>query len=147
MKRILSRGAGALLLAAASLLAGCAGPFLVESNVQSFSSLPAVPSEPRYRFERLPSQQAAPMQPQLELLADPALLKFQVHQGAIERVIETRDNGVVVATTNTLAAGTYVLNQAPVGQITNSVQGDKPTTYGNTIAGLVRRIATAYFFF
>ncbi|WP_298929253.1 hypothetical protein [uncultured Ramlibacter sp.] len=78
------------------------------------------------------------------LLADPALLKFQVHQGAIERVIETRDNGVVVATTNTLAAGTYVLNQAPVGQITNSVQGDKPTTYGNTIAGLVRRIATAY---
>ncbi|WP_298925659.1 DUF4136 domain-containing protein [uncultured Ramlibacter sp.] len=73
MKRILSRGAGALLLAAASLLAGCAGPFLVESNVQSFSSLPAVPSEPRYRFERLPSQQAAPMQPQLELLADPAL--------------------------------------------------------------------------
>ena len=46
------------LCAAAALLAGCAGPRLVESDVSSFSTLSALPSPPTYRFERLPSQQA-----------------------------------------------------------------------------------------
>lgn len=78
------------------------------------------------------------------LLIDPALLKFQVHTGAIERVIEVRDFGVPVSSTNTLAAGTFVLTASPAGQITCSVQGDKPSAYENTVAALVQRLAMAY---
>ena len=48
----------ALAVVLAVLLAGCAGPRLVESQVSSYSSLSALPSPPTYRFERLPSQQA-----------------------------------------------------------------------------------------
>lgn len=78
------------------------------------------------------------------LLIDKALLKFQVHNGAIERIIEVRDNGVPVATTNTLGTGTFVLNASPAGTITASVQGDKPSTYSNTVAALVQRLVTGY---
>ncbi len=78
------------------------------------------------------------------LLIDPALLKYQVHTGAIERIIEVRDLGVPVATTDTLGAGTFVLNQQPAGQITASVQGDKPSAYSNTVSKLVQRLATGY---
>ena len=62
-------------LAASALLAGCAGTYVLDNRVQSFSSLPALPAAPTYRFERLPSQQADPSQVQLETLADPALFK------------------------------------------------------------------------
>ncbi|RKJ98272.1 DUF4136 domain-containing protein [Alicycliphilus denitrificans] len=60
-----------VLCAAIGLLAGCAGPRLVESDVSSFSTLTALPSPPTYRIERLPSQQAheatfAPIQAQAE---------------------------------------------------------------------------------
>jgi hypothetical protein len=60
------------------VLAGCASTYLLENNVQAFSGLPAVPANPSYRFERLPSQQALPAQQAqtaLEALADPALHK------------------------------------------------------------------------
>ncbi len=59
----------------AAVLAGCATGYLLDNNVQSFSTLPALPANPAYRFERLPSQQASPGQAQLEALADPALFK------------------------------------------------------------------------
>lgn len=62
-------------LAAAVVLSGCATGYLLDSNVQSFSSLPALPANPTYRFERLPSQQASPLQPQVEAFADPALFR------------------------------------------------------------------------
>jgi hypothetical protein len=67
----------ALVLAfvAAALLAGCASTYRVDSTVQSYSGLPALPASPTYRFERLPSQQAAPDQARIEALADPALFK------------------------------------------------------------------------
>ncbi|MBS0495554.1 MAG: DUF4136 domain-containing protein [Proteobacteria bacterium] len=52
-----SRLTTVLLLAAAALLAGCAGPRLVKSDVTSYSTLSALPSPPTYRVERLPSQQ------------------------------------------------------------------------------------------
>lgn len=58
--------------AAAWLLAGCASGYLLDNTVQSFSSLPALPAQARYRFDRLPSQQS-PAQAQLEAWADPAL--------------------------------------------------------------------------
>jgi len=54
------------------LLSGCATGYLLDNQVQAFSSLPALPAQPTYRFERLPSQQQ-PSQAALEALADPAL--------------------------------------------------------------------------
>jgi hypothetical protein len=79
------------------------------------------------------------------LQTDPATLKYQVHQGAIESVIEVRDNGVPVTATKQLAAGTFTLNATPAGTVTCSVQGDKPGgVYSNTISKLVQRLATGY---
>ena len=46
------------LLSAALALAGCASQRVVDSNVQSYSQLSALPNPPTYRFERLPSQLA-----------------------------------------------------------------------------------------
>jgi hypothetical protein len=54
------------------LLAGCAGGYLLDTEVQTFSGLTALPPQPTYRFERLPSQQN-PVQAQLEADADRAL--------------------------------------------------------------------------
>jgi len=66
-----------LPLCLVALLTGCAsGARLVEGNVQSFSTLTALPTPPTYRFERLPSQQAhsATWEP-LEAQAEQALRK------------------------------------------------------------------------
>jgi hypothetical protein len=63
----------ALALATSGWLAGCAGPYLMDNTVQSYSTLQAVPQQAGYRFERLPSQQADPNQPRLEGLATAAL--------------------------------------------------------------------------
>jgi hypothetical protein len=71
MKRSLLKLLG-VALAAAWLLTGCATSYVVDNTVQSFSSLPALPAQAGYRFERLPLQQA-PGQTQLEAWADPAL--------------------------------------------------------------------------
>ncbi|MEO8653599.1 MAG: DUF4136 domain-containing protein [Ramlibacter sp.] len=63
-----------LVMAGTWLLSGCATGYLLDNTVQSFSSLAALPAQPVYRFERLPSQQS-PAQAQLEALADAALHK------------------------------------------------------------------------
>ena len=60
---------------AALLLSGCASTYLLDNQVQSFSQLPGLPTQPTFRFERTLAQQADPAQPALELLADPALFK------------------------------------------------------------------------
>lgn len=79
------------------------------------------------------------------LLIDPALLKFQVHNGPIERIIEVRDNGVPVAHTPDLSAGMFTLTNSPAGQITCSIQGDAPGyVYKNTIGALIQRMITGY---
>jgi hypothetical protein len=66
---------GATVLAAAAVvLSGCAGGYLLDNQVQTFSGLTAAPSNPSYRFERLPSQQN-PEQAQVEALADGALFR------------------------------------------------------------------------
>jgi hypothetical protein len=62
-------------LAIAAVLSGCAAGYLLDNNVQSFSGLSALPASATYRFERLPSQQASPVQSQLEAFADPALFR------------------------------------------------------------------------
>lgn len=74
--RMLIRGATVLALGAAALLAGCATHLVVDNQVQTFSQLQAVPTPATYRFDRLPSQQAAAGgQQQLEAAAEPALAK------------------------------------------------------------------------
>jgi hypothetical protein len=80
------------------------------------------------------------------LLIDQALLKYQVHNGPIERIIEVRDNGIVVAHTADLEAGTFTLSASPAGLITASVQGAKTEdgVYVNTAAQLVQMLATGY---
>lgn len=64
---------------AASLLCGCATGYLLDNSVQSFSGLTALPPQPTYRFERLPSQESQ-AQAQLEAMADPVL-----HQAGLRR--------------------------------------------------------------
>lgn len=77
------------------------------------------------------------------LLIDPANHEYQVHSGAMERVIEVRDSGVPLSdATVTLSAGKFKLGATPAGAITVSAQGRTP--YGNTVAALVEALATEY---
>ena len=78
------------------------------------------------------------------LLVDPVVNEYQVHDGPIESIIEVRDNGVPVAFTPFLTTGKFRLAAQPSGQITASVQGDKPSTYVNDAANIVKRLATGY---
>lgn len=78
------------------------------------------------------------------LLVDPVLHDYQVHQGAIESIIEVRDNGAPITVTPTLSTGKFRLSGSPVGTITASVQGNKPSTYDNSIAGNIKYIVKNY---
>ncbi|WP_116609891.1 hypothetical protein [Paraburkholderia unamae] len=78
------------------------------------------------------------------LSTNTATLEYQVHQGAIEGVIEVRDNGAPVSIKPSLAAGKFTLTQSPVGQITVSAQGDNTGGYANTVAPIIQRLATSY---
>lgn len=55
-----------------TLLTGCSGMRLVDSQVNSFAPA-SVPAGSHYRFERLPSQQSNPAQDRLESMAEQAL--------------------------------------------------------------------------
>jgi len=57
------------------------------------------------------------------VLVDATVNEYQVHQGAIEGVIEVRDNGVPVAFSQTPATGKFRLSANPAGTVTCSVQG------------------------
>lgn len=78
------------------------------------------------------------------LLTNAATLEYQVHDGAIERIIEVRDNGVPCGFTEFIATGKFKLNQSPVGTITCSVQGDKYLGYINDIGSIIERIVTGF---
>lgn len=80
------------------------------------------------------------------LLIDPAALKFKVHNGQIEDVIEVRDNGVPVTITKDLANGEFTLSASPSpsSTITASVQGDKSVTWRTLPGELIQRIVTDY---
>ena len=67
------------------------------------------------------------------LLTNPATLEYQVHGSAMEDFIEVRDNGVVVSVTESVSTGKFTLSAALKGTITCSAQGDKPSTYSNTV--------------
>jgi hypothetical protein len=77
-------------------------------------------------------------------LSDAATLKYQVHNGPIEGILEVRDNGQPISVTVNNSTGTFTLNQASAGEITTSVQGDKNTTYVNTISKVIQRLVTGY---
>jgi hypothetical protein len=65
-----------MAVAAAVLLSGCATSLIVDNDVQTFSQLRTMPQPATYRFERLPSQQAAGVAlTPLEAAAEPALAK------------------------------------------------------------------------
>lgn len=78
MKHSIPRLLGWIVLAT-SLLCGCATGYLLDNDVQSFSGLTALPPQPTYRFERLPSQESQ-AQTQLEAMAGPVL-----HQAGLRR--------------------------------------------------------------
>jgi hypothetical protein len=87
------------------------------------------------------------------LLIDPTTLQYQVHDGAINGLIEVRDNGVPIANdtlgwakvTVDAAHGTFRLASTPAGTLTVSLQGDiGGGSYASTVAGIVKRIATGY---
>lgn len=79
------------------------------------------------------------------LLIDPALLKYQVHQGQFERNIEVRDNGVPVTVNTNLTDGTFTLTKAQAGTVTASVQGTRDSTsYPLTVADIVKTIVKNY---
>lgn len=80
------------------------------------------------------------------LLTDPATLVYKFHSAAAQDLHEVRDNGAPITTfTTTLASGTFTLTAAPVGQITCTARGAKPSgTYANTISALVQHIVQTY---
>lgn len=63
-----------LALLGALALGGCAIPYRLDSQVNSFSALAGAPTS-GYRFERLPLQQADPNQARVEALAQAALAR------------------------------------------------------------------------
>lgn len=78
------------------------------------------------------------------LLTNPSTHEYQVHNGAIEGIIEVRDNGAPVSFTPHLDTGKFNLTRNPEGTITASIQGDKQPDYINTISAIVQRIATGF---
>jgi hypothetical protein len=78
------------------------------------------------------------------MLVDPATLRYRIHKAAMERLIEVRDNGVVVQSTPFLSTSEFQLLVSPVngGQITVSAQGDSTGGYVNDISSIVQRLAT-----
>ncbi len=111
MKQLL----GILCLAAA--LCGCAGPRLIDSDVQSFVS-GAVPARPAsYRFERLPSQADSPQQQQLEALAATALAKVDLTPAPLV-------SGAVVGTAAAAPTAQYAVQLSVQIEAIRSLYGD-----------------------
>jgi hypothetical protein len=81
-------------LLAAWLLSGCATGYLLDNDVQAFSSLTALPAQPTYRFERLPSQQV-PGQAELEAMAAPALQQAGLRRDDANARYSVQVSGVI----------------------------------------------------
>jgi hypothetical protein len=81
-------------------LSACSSVRLIDSQVSTFSSTPAWPPDARYRFERLPSQQAQPeRQAQLEAMAETALRKVGAVSDKHMKMIRTPQNFYIVQLT------------------------------------------------
>lgn len=78
------------------------------------------------------------------VMIDSVLLKYAVHTGAIERIIEVRDDGNPVPFLQDISTGTFTLYTKPRGVITASVQGDKAGgIYTNNPGEIIKRIVKA----
>lgn len=92
------------------------------------------------------------------ILTSESLLEYMVCDGAVESIMEVRDNGVpvsfVTTDTPTIPAGSFRLVRTPVGEITASVQGRKistnltngasSATYVNTVTNVIATIILQY---
>lgn len=95
------------------------------------------------------------------LQTDRTYLEYMVCDGAVEQIIEVRDNGVpipfittAVAGTPAIPAGSFRLRRTPVGTVTCDVQGLKESvnlttgaleaTYQNTVASVIATIMIKY---
>lgn len=78
------------------------------------------------------------------VLVNAATQQYKVHTGAVEQIIEVRDNGIPVAITADASTGSFTLSAARYGQITADVQGAKVSgEYRNDVGGLIEWVATA----
>lgn len=78
------------------------------------------------------------------LLSATGLATYRVGLGAVEQIVEARDNGYPITVATAPAAGTFTLLYARYGQITVDVQGAKVGgSYRNDIGGLIEWIATS----
>jgi len=78
------------------------------------------------------------------LLTDAVNHEYQVHTGAIESIIEVRDNGAPITVTPLLSTGKFRLTSSPVGTITCSIQGAKSSTYSNQIVDAIKLLVKSF---
>jgi hypothetical protein len=80
------------------------------------------------------------------LLTNPGTHEYSVHNGAIEGILEVRDNGIPLTGTSLPTyhptTGRFNLAASPAGQITCDVQGAKPSSYVHTLSTIVQEMCT-----
>ena len=77
------------------------------------------------------------------LLVNPSLHEYRVHQGAVSKIVEVRDQGLPVSfTTAGLGPGLFRLNQRPFGEVTADVVATVEAA--GTAPALIRLLATQY---
>jgi hypothetical protein len=77
------------------------------------------------------------------LVSPTGLATYKVNSGAVEQIIEIRDNGHPVTTSKNAGAGEFTLQYQRWGQITCDVQGYKAgAEYRRDIGGLIEWLAT-----
>jgi hypothetical protein len=69
---------------------------------------------------------------------------YQVHDGAIENILEVRDNGAPVSYEEIASSGMFALHNASYGTITASVQGRKSGTFSARLADVIIALLTQY---
>lgn len=111
------------LLCIVLLLTGCASSRLIDNQVNAFAPQP-VPAGSRYRFERLPSQQANAEQDQLEAMAEVALA-----QVGLKRDDTNADYSVQVSATQ--RAQSVALDRPAIGWNLGWMVGNGGISVGN----------------
>lgn len=78
------------------------------------------------------------------LLTNDAIEEYQVNDGPTERLIEARDNGVIIPVVMDVTTGKFNLIAQLKGILTCSVQGAKSPNYVNSVAGIIKLLVTQY---
>lgn len=74
------------------------------------------------------------------MLIDSSTHTYQVHDGPVNAISAVYSDGVSVAFTANLAAGTFTLAAGSTGRITADVQGAKPSSYLTCAADIIKDI-------